>query len=137
MTGGQQSAAAGDGGYCLGLVAGFLESAGDHLGAVLEAGDHGTAAEARQFFVAVADGAHPGCALAGVEAELGGGGTGIDGQDLAARVLPLAARLGWSGNPTASPHSEDEFTPVAEADAGAAVTGGAGPGAWRFLFELK
>ena len=75
----------------LGLVAGLFESAGDHLGAILEARDHGTAAEARQFLVAVADGPHPLGALPGVEAELGRGGTGIDGQDLAARVLRLGS----------------------------------------------
>ncbi len=130
--GGQESSAAGDSGDLGGLIGRVGEGVGDDFGSIVEAGDHGSVAEAGQFLVAVADGANPLGAVAGVEAELGGGGTGVDGQDLGAGVGAVRGAefgLGQDGvrqatplGRTASIYSEPECTPGLEANAGAAVT---------------
>jgi hypothetical protein len=110
---------------------------GDHFGSIVEAGDHGAATKAGEFFVAVADGADPLGALAGVEAKFGGGGTGIDGQDLGAEVRSLGGRRGGDcglgrvgvrqkatsgADKKHSQQGEPEFISGLEANAGVAVT---------------
>jgi len=103
--GGKEAAAAGDGdeggrtrsGGKSGLgVAGGLKGFGDEGGAIVEAGDHGAAFEAGQFLVAMEDGLLQLGAGSGVDAEFGGSGAGVDGEDAAGRLAQgqlLFARL--------------------------------------------